>query len=63
MNYMQKNKRSAKGFPGGQEVKDNLMYHKCDILVVAAMEKVIKADNADKIQAKVSGFILTLHII
>lgn len=54
MKYMDSNKKSAKGFPGGKDTGADLMYEKCDILVVAAKEKVITADNADKIQAKVS---------
>lgn len=57
MKYMEKNKRSAKGFPGAKDGGDGLMYEKCDILVVAAKEKVITAQNADKINAKV-----TMHL-
>lgn len=44
------------GFPGADEYKgENLMYEPCDIFVPAAVEKVITSENADKIQAKVSG--------
>ncbi|KAJ8022541.1 Glutamate dehydrogenase 1, mitochondrial [Holothuria leucospilota] len=41
------------GFPGAEEYKDNLMFEECDIFVPCAGEKVITAENAGKIKAKI----------
>merc|ERR1711997_1050480 len=44
------------GFPGAQAYTgENIMYEECDILVPAAMEKVINASNAAKVKAKIIG--------
>ncbi|KAH9282219.1 Glutamate dehydrogenase 1, mitochondrial [Echinococcus granulosus] len=44
----------VKGFPGAKEVdRKELMYHECDVLICAALQKQITAENVDKIKAKV----------
>ena len=47
--------RTIVGYPKAEAYKgENLLYEKCDILIPAAIEKVINKNNADKIQAHVS---------
>lgn len=45
---------TMKGFPNAKEYEgESLLYEECDILVPAAMEKVIHMDNADKLNCKI----------
>ncbi|XP_023935183.2 glutamate dehydrogenase, mitochondrial [Bicyclus anynana] len=51
--YKMGNKGSAKGFKGATECGPELLYEECDILVAAAMEKMITQENAGKLNCKI----------
>ncbi|CAH0716631.1 unnamed protein product, partial [Brenthis ino] len=53
LQYKTKNKGSAKGFSGASETGPEIMFEKHDILVVAAMEKTLTQDNANKLNCKI----------
>ncbi|XP_053605324.1 glutamate dehydrogenase, mitochondrial-like [Plodia interpunctella] len=53
--YMRQNRGSGKGFPGARDGGRDLMFQRCDILVVAAMEKAITVDVAKKLNCRVIG--------
>lgn len=45
---------TIKGFPGAEAYEgENMLYEPCDILVPAAIEKVIRQDNAHKLKCKI----------
>jgi glutamate dehydrogenase (NAD(P)+) len=51
--YASAHDRNLKGFTGATEIKNSeLLISKCDILVPAALQNVITAENAPHIQAK-----------
>jgi glutamate dehydrogenase (NAD(P)+) len=51
--FAAKHDRNLKGFTGATEIKNSeLLISKCDVLVPAALQNVITAENAPKIQAK-----------
>ncbi|XP_039276091.1 glutamate dehydrogenase, mitochondrial isoform X2 [Nilaparvata lugens] len=52
--YREKNKRSVKGYPGCKEFEPSIdvMFEQCDILIPAAHEKLINAENANNIKTK-----------
>ncbi|XP_023324859.1 glutamate dehydrogenase, mitochondrial [Eurytemora carolleeae] len=46
--------RTVVGFPGAKAYTgESLLFEECDILIPAAMEKVIHGGNADKVKAKI----------
>ena len=45
--------RGVKGFPGGQALTTSIIEYDCDILVPAALENQITAENADKVRARI----------
>lgn len=51
--YAASHDRNLRGFTGATEIKnEELLISKCDVLVPAALQNVITAENAPKIQAK-----------
>ena len=45
---------TVKGYPKAKEVdRKELMYYECDILIPAALQRQITAENVDRIRAKV----------
>lgn len=52
--------KTLKGFEGGEVYEGNLIEKECDILVLGAMEKVVRKSNAEKLQCKVSLFFIFL---
>ncbi len=52
LDYVSKNNKVLKGFKGGTEISStDILTCKCDVLVPAALQNVITADIASKIQA------------
>ena len=48
------NNKTVVGFPGAEPYKgENLLFEEADILIPAAMEKVIHKGNADKLKVKI----------
>ncbi len=45
--------RGVAGFPGSKPLTTSIIEYDCDILVPAALENQIRADNADKIRARI----------
>ncbi|KAM7361063.1 big bubble 8 [Cochliomyia hominivorax] len=46
-------KKTLKGYPKAQEKPGGLLHEKCDVLMPCATQKVLTAENADKVQAKI----------
>ncbi|XP_017475745.1 PREDICTED: glutamate dehydrogenase, mitochondrial [Rhagoletis zephyria] len=52
MEYYIKNKKSIKGYTKATQKSGSLLAEKCDILMPCATQKVLTADNAGSVQAK-----------
>nr|XP_014100826.1 glutamate dehydrogenase, mitochondrial [Bactrocera oleae] len=52
MDYYAKNKKSIKGYTKATEKNGSLLGEKCDILMPCATQKVLTAENANSVQAK-----------
>jgi glutamate dehydrogenase (NAD(P)+) len=48
-----KDRKGVKGFPGGRHLEGSIVEHDCDILVPAALENQITAENADRVRARI----------
>ncbi len=47
---------TVQGYPNGTEIdREDIITYKCDILIPAALENVITADNADQVKARIIG--------
>jgi glutamate dehydrogenase (NAD(P)+) len=48
-----KDHKGVKGFPGGKNLDTPIVEHDCDILVPAALENQITAENASRVKARI----------
>ncbi|KAL4703025.1 hypothetical protein ACJJTC_019243 [Scirpophaga incertulas] len=53
--HMYRQRGSARGFPGARECGPELLAARCDILVLAAMEKALTHHNAGSLHCKIIG--------
>lgn len=59
--YKNSNRGSVKGFSGAKEAGPEVLFEKCDILVLAAFEKTINHENASKLNCKVKQRMFLYH--
>ena len=51
--YVAQNKKGVAGFPGAKPLTTSIIEYDCDILVPAALESQIRADNAERVKARI----------
>ena len=51
--YSSENRRGVAGFPGARPLPGSIIEVDCDILVPAALENQIRADNAERVRARI----------